>query len=154
MSGRLVEDHAKQIRQNMRTRHGPEPEPVAVICDHDAEDRATLERHLGLSTVPALKTVSEGIQAVAERLRLRGDGKPGLYICRDALIERDPVLADEHKPLCAQDEILEYTWDDRLQPGTATPRETPRKENDHGMDAMRYLVAQIDLLKRPSFRWM
>ena len=53
MTGRLVEDHAKQIAKLQKTRHGPEPAPRAVICDHDAEDRATLERHLGYSTIAA-----------------------------------------------------------------------------------------------------
>lgn len=155
MTGRLVEDHAKTIIKNMKTKHGLEPEPVAIICDHDAEDRATLERHLGRSTVPALKTVSEGIQAVSERLRMRGDGRPGLYICRDALIERDEALADAHKPLCTADEVLEYVWANKPVPGAAgTLREAPAKENDHGMDALRYMVAQLDLVKRPSMRWM
>jgi PBSX family phage terminase large subunit len=160
MSGRLVEDHARQIRANMKTKHGPEPEFTAVICDTDAEDRGTLERHLGISTVAAHKTVSEGIQAVAERLRVREDGKPGLYICRDALIERDPVLADAHRPMCAEQEILEYIWDPAqfqshsvVRSGT-TQREMPLKQNDHGMDAMRYLVANVDLQKRPGVRFM
>ena len=162
MTGRLVEDHAKQIAKycGHTTDGHREPEPVAVICDHDAEDRATLERHLGRSTVGALKTVSEGIQAVAERLRVRGDGKPGLYICRDALLERDVTLADAHRPLCAQDEVLEYIWDpaqfqshSSVRAGT-TQRESPLKQNDHGMDAMRYAVANIDLQKRPSMRFL
>lgn len=158
MTGRLVEDHARQILA--RGGRDREPEPVEIICDHDAEDRATLERHLGRSTVPAIKNVSEGIQAVAERLRLRGDGRPGLYICRNALIEHDPVLADAHRPVCAEDEIVEYIWDPAqyqshsvVRAGT-TAREAPLKQNDHGMDALRYLVAQIDLQKRPSFRWL
>src|SRR6185312_1988203 len=40
-TGVIVEDLAKQI---MEVTAG-EPRPVAVICDHDAEDRATFERH-------------------------------------------------------------------------------------------------------------
>ena len=160
MTGRLVEDHARQIEKHMRTQHGPEPEFTAIICDTDAEDRATLERHLGRSTVAAHKTVSEGIQAVAERLRLRGDGKPGLYICRDALVEKDPVLADAHRPLCAADEVLEYIWDPAqfqshsVVRAGSTQRESPLKQNDHGMDAMRYVVANVDLQKRPSVRFI
>ena len=160
MTERLVEDHARTIAANMKTKGGAEPEPTAVICDHDAEDRATLERHLGRTTVPANKTVSEGIQAVAARLRVREDGKPGLYICRDALIERDHALDDARKPCCAADEVLEYIWDpaqfqshSSVRSGN-TVRETPLKQNDHGMDAMRYLVAQLDLKGRPSFRHM
>ena len=159
MTGRLVEDHAQTILKHMRTQHGPEPEPVAIICDTDAEDRATLERKLGRSTVPAHKTVSEGIQAVAERLRIQPDGKPRLYICRDALIERDPVLDDARKPCCAADEVLEYIWDpQQFQSHTNvrsgnTVRESPLKQNDHAMDAMRYMVAELDIKGRPQIRF-
>jgi phage terminase large subunit len=152
-TGQLVEDLVPKIIKTMKTRDGVEPWPRAIICDHDAEDRATLERHLGRSTVAAKKDVSEGIQAVQERLRIRGDGKPSLYICRDALVQRDQALTDAHKPACTQDEIVEYVWDDRNQPGTGTQRETPRKENDHGCDAMRYVVAQVDLVGRPRVRF-
>jgi uncharacterized membrane protein len=46
----------------------------ATVADHDAEDRATLERY-GVYTQPATKDVSPGIQAVQARLRRAGDGK-------------------------------------------------------------------------------
>jgi hypothetical protein len=148
----LVEDHAAQIKRLMKTQKGPEPEFTAVICDHDAEDRATLERHLGRSTVAAHKSVSEGIQAVGERLKPAGDGKPRLFICKDALAERDPLLAEARKPCCTEDEMSEYVWDASAAAGSQNKRETPLKRNDHGMDAMRYLVAQADLIGRPRYR--
>ena len=153
MTGRLVEDHAVQMLQLMKRGDGHQPDqaPRAIICDHDAEDRATLERKLGMSTVAALKNVSEGIQAFQARLKVRADGKPGLYICRDALVERDGVLEAARKPLCAQDEIAEYIWDPSA-PSSGNVRENPLKQNDHGMDAARYLVAEIDLKGRPRFR--
>ena len=126
-----------------------------IICDHDAEDRATLERHLGASTVAATKNVSEGIQAVQSRLKVRGDGRPGLYICRDALVEPDPALKDAHKPYTTEQEMAEYVWD-AAKRGTVgsgdTARETPLKQNDHGLDALRYAVAALDLVGRPRYR--
>lgn len=139
----LVEDHAVAIRRALQAR---EPSPRDVVCDHDAEGRATLEDKLGLSTSAAHKSVLEGIEAVKARLKVQGDGKPRLFICRDALASRDAALADAKKPCCTQDEILEYTWDDRAK------REQPAKINDHGMDAMRYVVAAIDLVGRPRYR--
>jgi PBSX family phage terminase large subunit len=155
MTGRLVEDHARQIKSHMKTQHGAEPEPVAIICDHDAEDRATLERHLGRSTIPANKTVSEGIQAVAERFKVDGTGKPGLYICHDTLIERDQALDEARKPACLADEVVEYIWDPASRPASGnTAKESPLKQNDHGCDAMRYLVAELDLRGRPNFRYL
>lgn len=87
---KLVEDHARDVLRQVCPgapegsdpgTHGTwrEPRPRAIICDHDAEDRATLERHLGLSTTKAHKTVSDGIQAVESRLRPAGDGRPRLF---------------------------------------------------------------------------
>ena len=76
-----------------------------------------------------------------------GDGRPRLYICRDALAERDRALEAAKRPACTQDEVLEYIWNDR------TRKEEPRKEHDHGMDAMRYVVAAIDLAGQPRVRW-
>lgn len=158
MTGRLVEDHARQILAVAKRGDGHKADvwpPRAVICDHDAEDRATLERHLGVSTDPATKNVSEGIQAVQSRLKVRGDGKPGLYLCRDALVEPDPVLKAARKPLCTADEILEYIWDPATVRGSSsgdTAKEAPLKVNDHGMDCKRYLVAEIDLVGRPRMR--
>lgn len=118
-----------------------DPLPRDIICDHDAEDRATFERHLKLYTTPAKKTVSDGIQAVAARLRPAGDGKPRLYFLRDALVERDQELARAKKPTCTEEEMESYTW----QQGSSGTKEEPVKQDDHGEDAARYLVAYFDL---------
>ena len=153
MTRRLVEDHAETIKRHMMTKQGREPVPRAIICDHDAEDRATLERKLGLGTVPAVKNVSEGIQAVQARLKVQPDGRPRLYICRGALVERDPELDRARKPMCAEDEVSEYIWNPASAPGTSgTMREAPLKQNDHGMDALRYLVAHVDLTGTTRYR--
>lgn len=148
MTGRLVEDHARQLLALVKRGDGHRADamPRAIICDHDAEGRATLERGLGRSTVAAHKSVLEGIEAVKARLKVQRDGKPRLYVCRDALAERDQVLADAKKPCCTQDEVLEYVWNDKSK------KEEPLKQNDHGMDAMRYVVAAIDLVGRPRYR--
>lgn len=148
MSGRLVEDHARQILAVAKRGDGHKSDvwpPRAIIADHDAEDRATLERHVGFSTKAASKAVSLGIQAVKARLKVRPNGKPGLYICRNALVEVDPVLRDSHKPTCTQDEVLEYIWDPAAaRTATAdTAREVPLKQNDHGMDCTRYLSSHL-----------
>lgn len=148
----LVEDHARNILGIVAPDgRWTEPRPRAIICDHDAEDRATLERHLGMGTSPAHKTVKDGIQAVAVRLRPAGDGRPRLYIVRGALVARDPDLEDAKKPCGTAEEVVGYVWD--AQPGKQ-PKEVPVKENDHGMDALRYIVADRDLGGRPRVRWM
>lgn len=143
----LVEDHAKTIAAASQR----EPRPRLVVCDHDAEDRATLDRKLGWGTVAAHKDVSPGIQAVAARLRRAGDGKPRLYLLRDALLSRDMTLEDAHKPCCTEEEIESYIWDTSANRRTG---EAPLKQHDHGMDAMRYLVAQRDLRGEANVRWI
>jgi phage terminase large subunit len=169
----LVEDHAKTILRAVRkcaeccdskaAAHDchtceacrlewTEPKPRAVICDHDAEDRATLERHLGMSTVPARKGVSDGLQAVQARLKPAGDGRPRLLLMRDALLELDASLEDAKKPTCTEQEVVGYVWAQPM-PGRP-PKEVPLKEDDHGCDAMRYMVADRDMGSRPGVRWL
>lgn len=135
---RLVEDHARDILQLT----AKSPRPAAVICDHDAEDRATFERHAGVRTVAAFKAVSPGIEAVQARLRLAGDGRPRLYIMRDTVTERDEALAEERKPTCTLDEVDVYVWPKAVDGRPI--KEAPVKDNDHGMDALRYVVAHVD----------
>ena len=158
-SGRLVEDHAKDILRVLKDEHGNwlGPKPRAVICDHDAEDRATLERHLGLSTSAAHKGVSDGIQAVQSRLKPAGDGKPRLFIVRGALVERDEALDAAKKPCSTEEEITGYVWDRgtaQQQAADKPPKEAPVKVNDHGMDALRYMCAELDIGGRPRIRWV
>lgn len=142
----LVEDHAKEIRRVSRWgESGGDPLPRLLICDHDAEDRATLERHVGLRTIPAHKNVSGGLQAVASRFKDAGNGKPRVMIFRDCLVERDRDLMERKQPTCLEDEPDGYVWDTR---NGAKHGEAPLKECDDGLDALRYLIAQFDL--KPS----
>lgn len=148
---RLVEDHARKILETCGWSYDPEtgirkqtrsdasPLPEKIICDHDLEDRATLERHLGLATVPAFKDVRQGIQAVESRFRVGRNKKAGIYFLRDSLVETDPELEEAKKPLCTEDELEGYVWDDKKT------KEMPKKEDDHGCDGTRYMVAEIDL---------
>lgn len=142
MTRRLVEDHVKTIKQQSRWGESDgDPLPRAVICDHDAEDRATFERHSGLMTTPAHKSVSDGIQAMAARLRPAGDGKPRLAYFEHCLIERDLDLASRKRPTSAVEEFDSYVW--RETPSGI--KDEPKKEDDHGMDTDRYGVAYFDL---------
>lgn len=129
-----------------------ERKPRAVICDHDTEDREMFRQKTGLSTRPAKKGVKDGIQAVQERLKVAGDGKPRLFIFKNAVVRRDPDLVEAKKPACTEEEIPGYVWQ---LPGESAavqaPKEVPLAENNHGCDAMRYLCAERES-GRPGIR--
>lgn len=143
----LVEDHARrmlELEEELRV------DPVAVICDHDAEGRATLERYLGRETKPAHKAIREGIQAVQARLRPRTDddeeqGRPRLQIFNYPPDSLDPNLNDPNTgkslPSCTADEIEGYIWNTA---NNAKQGEEPVDRDNHGCDAMRYMVCYID----------
>lgn len=126
----LVEDAAALIK--IWQRNNNEPNPEAIVCDWDAEGRATLERHLGIATTAANKNVLEGIEAVKSRMK-----NNQLFYVRDAGYEKDWDLDEAKKPTCSEEEIEAYEWDD------AKKKEQPKKIDDHGMDATRYFASYV-----------
>jgi phage terminase large subunit len=132
----LVEDIATKIKTWQKV--NDEPLPAAIICDHDAEGRATLERHLGMETEPADKQVLDGIQLVKTRMKLREDHKPGIIFMRDSLLEIDPDLSEVGRPCKTEDEFEGYEWLDNRR------KEQPKKDDDHGMDATRYMCKYVE----------
>lgn len=155
---RLVEDHARDIKQMTKGIR-----PYAVFCDHDAEDRATLERHLGKVTRPANKNVSEGLQASAARFRIGSNGRPRVKIMRDGVVhgmttpdnpdappvwKADPELISAKQPTCLADEIPGYVWED------GKLKEQPHKDLDDSCDTFRYAVAAVDLQVHSRVRFL
>lgn len=170
MTNRTVADHAKTILSVMskveneiiytgrgkddfitrERRVWTEPLPRAIICDHDAEGRATLEQELGLGTTAAIKTVHDGIDAVQSRLKIHPvTGEPRFYIMDDTLVERDQNLVDAMRPTCTVEEFPSYVW--AVKPN-GRRKEEPVKEGDDGMDCCRYLVGFHDLKGTPRYR--
>lgn len=129
-TGRTVEDHAPFVKAMV----GDLP-IEAWITDHDAEDRATMERHVGITTLPAYKAVMPGIQAMKQRL-----AEKRIFFVRDAVDDPDPDLLSARKPTCTEEEIAGYRWSSKKQ-------DTPVKEADHGLDETRYAVAYVDDLQ-------
>lgn len=140
-----VDVHAARIKEVTNRR------PSAIVCDHQAENRAVLARELGMDTTAAHKTVSDGIQNVQRRLKAAKDGRPRLFVMRDTLDTIDVSLADAGKPTCLMEEFSTYVWDAR--------KEAPVKQDDHALDNLRYLCAHLDLAPRRevqavgSFGW-
>jgi hypothetical protein len=86
--------------------------------------------------------VSPGTQAVSARLQKQADGKPRLFILRGALVEADGALEVAKRPVCLADEFPSYTWPRGVD--GKPDKEQPVKDNDHGMDALRYAVMHQD----------
>ena len=89
-----------------------------------ADGRAELNVSYDLSTAKAPKAVLHGIQEVAERLVIQGDGRPRLMVFSTCshLIE----------------EVAAYRW--KPSRGAEDGKQAPIKTADHAMDALRYLV--------------
>lgn len=132
MTSRTVQEHCETLRPY--TKHRPQ----AVVCDWaNPEDMEVIRKTLHVNTVKARKDVASGIQLVKERMKPQDDGLPRLTVCKNALIESDRNLMQHKKPLSTADEFLAYAW------STKKPDE-PSKQDDHGMDAMRYMVMHLD----------
>lgn len=144
-SQRTVKVHADKIKN----RSGVEKYSIGSPADHDAEDRATLSEN-GIDTVPARKAISRGIQAVEERLKIAGDGKPRIFFVEDARVEMDPLLREAGLPTSTIEEFGSYAWPDGKV--DRNDKEQPIDAYNHGMDAMRYAVMQVDHGKRQGTR--
>lgn len=121
-----------------------EPKPSQIITDHQAQERVQLERQLGMGTIPANKDVLNGIGAVQVRFRDKR-----LFLMKDSVVSRDQKLVDAKKPASTIEEIPGYVWDTGAGKKL---KEAPKKENDDGCDAMRYMVSHLDLRGRVRVR--
>jgi hypothetical protein len=159
-TGRTVKEHAGKISAVDHTSR-----IEATVCDHDAEDRETL-RECGIYNYPAKKAINVGIQAVETRLRLRQvrdpmassnpnsnglrphpDGRRGIYFLEDSLVDGDEALIAARAIHCTEQEFEVYSW-----PKTTDGKpikEVPVDKDNHGMDALRYLVMYWDSNSTP-----
>jgi len=132
ITGKLVEDMARLALQLSVG----EPRPVAIICDHDTEDRMTFQRHTSYETIPANKAIKLGIQDTKAMLRPARNGRPGLHFLRDSLVELDKSLQDRGLPVCTEAEFESHVWDES---NGRKRGEEPVDKDNHGMDCLRYL---------------
>lgn len=126
--------------------------PTRIVTDHDAQARARLETLLQQGTVAADKRVRLGIDLVQQRLRPAEDGRPRLFLTsRPPVGGRDASLVERGVPACTADEITAYVWAPPRTDGQ--PRDEPLKVSDHGMDALRYVVSDLDSGGTVRMRW-
>lgn len=91
--------------------------PMGSVADWDASERADL-RTRGVATKKAQKEVVPGIRTVSELLKIRADGRPGLYV----------------SPRCSNliGEFESYQWGPQGEPAM--------NQADHALDALRYFL--------------
>lgn len=116
------------------------------VCDPSEPAYIEQFRRAGLPAVTAFNEVEPGINMVRARLVPAKDGRRRLYFWDGCLAERDQGLLEQKRPVSTIEEFDSYVL--KPQPTSKTPnaevREEPVKENDHGCDALRYLVAHLD----------
>jgi phage terminase large subunit len=140
MTGRTVKDHIEMILSITKAKQYPSQRPSAIICDHDAEDRATVEQVLAenrmpMLTLPAYKRIAPGIAGMKGRL-----SRNKLFFMEDSIYEVDPILSENKHPTSTTEEVESYVWDEKKRHGLIVPKD----EYNHGMDAARYAVAFVD----------
>jgi PBSX family phage terminase large subunit len=108
-------------------------------CDPSEPSFIEAYRRAGLNAIAANNDVRPGIDAVQQRLKSAGDGKPRLYVVRDSLREPDQGLIEARRPYAVEHEFPAYVW------ANTKAKEGPVKENDHGMDMTRYTVRYLDI---------
>lgn len=124
----LVEDMAEMIK-NLSQRMNIEQ---SFADPAQAEDRQTLKKH-GVRTETAKKDISMGIQEVKSKLSHEEDD-PSIFFLDGCLAHSpDDSLKDSNSPQSTIGEITQYQWKENKT-------DEPEKENDHGMDAMRYYM--------------
>ena len=101
----------------------------------------------GLNAQSAVNDIPPGIQAMQKRLVKQPDGRARFYVYAGALEERDPSLAEQHKPCGLVEEIDAYVWQ---QPKDGkSNKEEPLDKDNHALDTARYLCATLDVNIQP-----
>ena len=112
--------------RRMIANHPPVSWFVADPADRGA--RLSLAREHNIQTIPAKKSVRANINAVAERIAVDASGQPHLFI--------------HDKCIHTIKEIEGYVWATTASKHRDLP-DKPKKQNDHCMDCLSYLCAQL-----------
>jgi len=123
MSQRTVKKHSLDIIKYCNA-DGIKPQ---AYCDHDAEDRATLEEN-NIIAIPAEKDRLAGQQSVQELFDANK-----IFFLEDSLVEPDIDRQIRKLPTMTVQEFGTYIW---LTKG----KEDMIKQKDDGMDTMRYAI--------------
>lgn len=108
-----------------------------VAVDESAAGLIADMQNNGIPATSAKGRVLDGIQKVQDRLKLQGDGKPRLTV--------DPSCVN------VVNEFESYVWK-KAKDGMG--KDEPLKENDHAMDAIRYLEDALENFSGSVVTWL
>jgi PBSX family phage terminase large subunit len=98
--------------------------PIGTVAvDESAAGLIAALRNSGVAAMAAKGRVLDGIQHIQDRLKVQGDGRPRLTVSASCVNTIN--------------EFESYVWKQNKQSGNV--KDEPLKENDHAMDALRYL---------------
>lgn len=106
------------------------------ICDPSEPGFIDQFNAAGLNAVGGPNAIRDGINAVKQRLKKAGDGRPRLYVRMDSLPDPDESLRRMGQPTGFVDEITSHVW----KPG----KEEPEDNNNHALDPARYVMLYKD----------
>lgn len=112
-----------------------EKSATLVAVDEAAAGLIADLRDAGVPAMPAKGRVLDGIQSIQNRLKVQGDGRPRLTI--------DPSCIN------TINEFESYAW--KKTTATGIVRDEPTKENDHALDALRYLDTALGVPNWTSY---
>lgn len=122
----------------------------AFVCDPSGAANIAEFRNAGLPVVAGFNDIGRGIQAVKARLKAATDGRPRLFLLRDATSPVDNALLMAERPWCTEMEFDVYVFP--RPAGGGLSAELPIDADNHGLDTMRYVVAHVDGIGR-SHGW-
>lgn len=144
----IYQTHVRADRLGTRAKswidNGSEPQPVAVVCDHDTGNdgyQQLFEVASGLSLTLADKADRDkGIQEMQARFDIDPDtGQPRIFFCESTRDhDADTGLIDSGLPTSLVEELVGYVWDEEQL------KDSPIDYNDHAMDMARYAVRYVD----------
>lgn len=124
-------------------------DPRVFVCDPadpaniDLFNHRLYQRGDRNCAIEAMNSFEAGANIVRDRLATSTDGKPRLFILRNALESRDPELAEAKKPCGLIEEIPSYTYRE-IKDGQPVREEPAPDSDDHSCDAARYACAYLD----------
>ncbi len=139
LSGVVIAEHAKALREIAKNHGWPEPEWVGVdpagrqVSDQTGECATNVLRHAGLSVRDRRLQTQVGLGLIRARLEPAGGGPPGLLV----------------HPRCARliESMERYHYDPK-NPESLIP---VKDGFDHAVDALRYMIVNLDRPGRAAF---